>query len=163
MYRTLGFVFAAMLFATPAQGAKMYKWIDDRGVTHFSTRQPPRVNSDKTRLQGGTVSEPKSASELARIKRQDLTNPGWQGCQSDLCQLVQQIDSNCQTSFCSRAKRYSNGCTSATCLTKKLAFESDMRGRVAARKDLRQQQAVNASAVPTAPAPPPPPAPRNHD
>jgi hypothetical protein len=161
MYRTLVFVFTAMLFATAAHGAKTYKWVDDRGVTHFSTRQPPRVNSDKTRLQGGAVSQPKSASELARIKRQDLTNPGWQGCQSDLCQLVQRIDANCQTSFCSRAKRYSSGCTTAVCLTKKLAFESDMRGRVAAQKDLRKQQAVNASATPTAPAAAP--ASRNDD
>lgn len=162
MYRTLVFVFSAMLFATAAQGAKTYKWVDDRGVTHFSTRQPPRVNSDKTRLQGGSVTDPRSdAEQLARIKRKDLTNPGWQGCQSDLCQLVQQIDSACRTSFCSRAKRYSKGCTTATCLTKKLAFQSDMQGRVTAQKRLRQQQAINASTAPT--APPPPPASRNHD
>jgi hypothetical protein len=158
MYRTLVFAFAAMLFATAVQAAKTYMWKDDRGITHFSTRQPPRSNSDKTRLQGGAVAEPGSESDsqpLARIKRKDLINPGWQGCKSSLCRLVQQIDSNCQTSLCSRAKRYSNGCTSAACLTKKLAFESDVQGRVATQNGLRQQQAIDASAAPTAPEPEP--------
>ena len=154
MYRTLVFVLAAMLFTTAAQAAKMYKWVDDNGVTHYSTRQPPRENSDKTQLQGGSVTQPRSGTQsqsMPRIERTDLTNAGWQGCQSSLCQLVQRIDSDCQTSFCSRAKLYSNDCTSAGCLTKKLAFEKDMQNRLAAQNELRQQQAINANATPTAP------------
>lgn len=154
MCRLTILLLAAMLTTTAAQAAKMYKWVDDKGVTHFSTRQPPRMNADKTKLQGGAVDQPRANSEsqeLARIKRKDLDNPGWQGCQSSLCQLVQRIDAGCQTSFCSRAKQYSKGCTSATCLTKKLAFEKDMQTRVKIQNDLRQQQAINASATPAAP------------
>jgi hypothetical protein len=155
MYRTLVFVLAAMLFTTAAQAAKMYKWVDGNGVTHFSTRQPPRESSDKSRLQGGNLSPPRTSmesQELARIKRKNLAHPGWQGCQSSLCQLVRRIDSDCQTSFCSRAKHYSKACTSAACLTKKLAFEADMQDRVTAQNELRQPQAVNANATPAAPA-----------
>ena len=160
MYRSVVFVLAAMLFATAVQAAKMYKWVDENGVTHFSTRQPPRQNTDKSQLQGGAVMKQESESttgseSTTAIKRKDLMNSGWEGCQSSLCQLVKQIDSDCQTSFCSRAKHYSDECTSAGCLTKKLAFESDVQGRVAAQNGLRQQQAIDASAAPTAPAPEP--------
>ncbi len=149
------FILAIFLAVSAAEAAQMYKWVDENGVIHFSSRQPPRENTDKTRLQGGTTTEPRPSNEsgeLANIKRKDFANPGWQGCASSLCQLVQRIDSDCQTSFCSRAKLYSNGCTSATCQTKKLTFEKDMKNRLAAQNALRQQQAINANTTPTAPA-----------
>ena len=151
MYRSVLMVLAAMLFATAVQAAKMYKWVDENGVTHFSTRQPPRQNADKTQLQGGTTAQPKPETTTPGITRRDLLNPGWEGCQSSLCQLVQQIDSDCQTSYCSRAKHYSNNCTSSGCLTKKLVFEKDMQDRVATQNQQRQQQAINANTTPTAP------------
>jgi len=97
MYRSVVFVLAAMLFATAVQAAKMYKWVDENGVTHFSTRQPPRQNTDKSQLQGGAVMKQESESttgseSTTAIKRKDLMNSGWEGCQSSLCQLVKQID-----------------------------------------------------------------------
>ena len=88
---------------------------------------------------------------MTEITRKDLMNSGWTGCESSLCQLVKQIDSDCQTSFCSRAKHYSKECTSAGCLTKKLAFEKDMQNRVALHNQHLKKQAINANATPTAP------------
>jgi hypothetical protein len=145
----------ATLMSGVAHATKMYKWVDENGVTHFSTRQPPRVNTDTTKLQGGNLEQPRvstESSELTKVKRQELINTGWQGCDSAICQLVQQIDQDCQTSFCSRAKHYSDNCTSVGCQTKKLAFEKDMRDRVAERNRLLQQQAINANSVPVPPA-----------
>ena len=160
IYRSIILLLTVVLTTTAAEAAKMYKWVDENGVTNFSTRQPPRQNADKTKLQGGALTEPRSDTEsrnLARIKRKDLANSGWQGCKGSLCRLVQEIDPDCNTSFCSRAKRYSNECTSASCLTKKLAFEKEMRDRLAARNELalRQRQAINAKATPTEPDRPP--------
>jgi hypothetical protein len=155
MQRFTVFILAALLAVSAAEAAKMYKWVDENGVTHFSSRQRPRQNADKTQLQGGTTTQPRTGTEsgnLANIKRKDFANPGWQGCASSLCQLVQQIDPDCQTSFCSRAKHYSDECTSAVCQTKKLTFEKDMQDRLAAQNALRQPQAINANATPTAPA-----------
>ncbi len=155
MQRFTVFILATFLAVSAAEAAKMYKWVDENGVTHFSSRQPPRENADKTRLQGGTTTQPRTSTEsgnLANIKRIDLSNPGWRGCTSSLCQLVRQIDPDCQTSFCSRAQHYSDGCTSAVCQTKKLTFEKEMQDRLEAQNALRQQQAINANATPTAPA-----------
>lgn len=97
-------------------------------------------------------SESRSQTDsTTKITRKDLMNSGWEGCESSLCQLVKQLDSDCQTSFCSRAKRYSNECASAGCLTKKLAFEKDMQNRVALHNKHLKKQAINANATPTAP------------
>jgi hypothetical protein len=156
MQRFTVFILATFLAVSAAEAGKMYKWVDEKGVTHFSSRQPPRENTDKTRLQGGKATPPRISTEpedLANIKRKDFANPGWQGCASSLCRLVQQIDPKCQTSFCSRAKLYSNGCTSAACQTKKLTFKKEMQDRLAAQNAPRQQQAINANATPTPTAP----------
>lgn len=154
MYRSMIILLTAALFATAAEAAKMYKWVDENGVTHFSTRQPPRENTDKTQLQGGNLNQPSAGTEsqsLAKIKRKDLSGGKWEGCASQLCQLVQEFDPGCETTYCSRAKSYSSNCTSAGCQTKKLAFERDVQDRIETQEKLRQQQAINANAVPTAP------------
>jgi hypothetical protein len=155
MYRSIVFLLTALVVSTGAQAAKTYTWVDENGVTHFSTRQPPRENADQTKLQGGSVTQPRTSAEseeLAKIRRQNLRSSGWQDCDSSLCQLVEQIDPNCETSFCSRAKQYSSDCASMGCQTKKLAFEKDMRDRLAAQTELQNRQAINANATPTAPA-----------
>jgi hypothetical protein len=152
MQRFTVFILATFLAVSAAEAGKMYKWVDEKGVTHFSSRQPPRETTDKTRLQGGKATPPRIDTEpedLANIKRKDFANPGWRGCASSLCQLVRQVDPKCQTSFCSRAKLYSDGCTSATCQIKKLTFEKEMQDRLEAQNTLRQQQAINANATPT--------------
>jgi len=154
MYRPMVILLAAALFATAAEAAKMYKWVDENGVTHFSTRQPPRENSDKTRLQGGNLNQAPAGAEsqgLANIKRKDLSGAKWAECNSQLCQLVQDFDPGCETTYCSRAKSYSGNCTSAGCQTKKLAFERDVQNRLETQEKLRQQQAINANVVPAAP------------
>lgn len=154
MYRPIVILLAAVLTTSAAHAVKMYKWVDENGVTHFSTRQPPRQNADKTKLQGGKLDQPQPSTEsqgLAKIKRKDLQSSAWQKCNSSLCQLVQEFDPGCKTSYCSRAKHFSNACTSAACQTKRLAFERDVQDRLAARKQLREQQAINANTTPTAP------------
>ena len=154
MSRLIILVLTALIATTVAEAAKMYRWVDENGVTHFSTRQPPRPNADTTQLQGGSLKSLGEAAESeqpAKIQRQQLDTSTWQGCDSSLCQLVRQIDPDCRTSFCSRAKSYSEDCTSAGCLTKKLAFEKEMQDRLAAKNELRQGQAINANATPAPP------------
>jgi len=154
MYRLIIVVLTALIATNVAQAAKMYRWVDENGVTHFSTRQPPRQNADKTQLQGGRLKSLGSSTEsdqTAKIQRQQLGTSNWQECDSSLCQLVRQIDPDCQTSFCSRAKTYSNDCSSAGCLSKKVAFEKEMQDRLSAQNELRQGQAINANVTPVAP------------
>ena len=155
MYRLIVTLMAAALIASAAHAAKMYRWVDERGVTHFSTHQPPRPNADQTRLKGGSLNQPRpsiESQELTKIERADLEDSTWGDCYSSLCQTVRQIDPDCRTSYCSRAKTYSNDCTSAGCLTKKVAFEQEMRERLAAQEELRQRGAIKADATPVAPA-----------
>jgi hypothetical protein len=156
MYRLTALLLMTFLAVSAAQAGKTYTWVDEKGVTHFSTRPPPSEHTDSTRLKGGSVNKPPPDSEtgeLAKIKKVDLQNSGWKGCASSLCKLVQQFDPGCKTSYCSRAKRYSEKCRTAGCLTKKIAFEKEVQDRIAAKNELRQQQAINANTTPTPPPP----------
>jgi hypothetical protein len=38
---------AAVLAALPAAGQTMYKWVDEKGVTHFSHEPPPDAKTEK--------------------------------------------------------------------------------------------------------------------
>ena len=154
MFRLIAVPLALLLTISTAHAAKTYQWVDENGVTHFSTHQPPGEHTDQTRLKGGSLTQPRPSTEsrqLENIKGANLRGGGWRGCSSSLCELVGQIDPGCQTSFCSQAKRYSDNCTSATCLTKKLTFEKDMQDRLATQNELRKYQAINANAVPAPP------------
>lgn len=148
-------VLVAAVPGTAVDAAKMYKWVDENGVTHFSTRKPPGQKTDKTKLQGGNLNAPRESTEskdLARIKRKDLTGTGWKDCDSSLCQLTQQLDPGCETSYCSRARHYSENCSSAACVTKRLAFKREVEDKLALKEQLREQQAINANTTPTPPA-----------
>ena len=154
MYRLIVSLMAALLISSAAHAVKTYRWVDEHGVTHFSTRQPPRPNDDKTRLKGGSLNQPRPSLEsqdLTKVERADLQDSSWENCYSSLCQTVRQIDPDCRTSYCSRAKTFSNDCKSAGCLTKKVAFEQEMRDRLAAQEQLRQGGAINADTTPVAP------------
>ena len=155
MLRLIAVSLAATLALSAAHAAKMYKWVDEHGVTHFSTRPPPNADSDRTTLKGGSVMRERdtgSSGELANIDRVNLGGSDWNGCESSLCRLVQQLDPGCNTSYCGRAKSFSNNCTSASCQTKKLVFESDVRKRIADQDAVRRGQAINANETPTPPA-----------
>lgn len=150
----MALLLTTFLAVSAAQAAKTYKWVDDKGVTHFSTRPPPNQHTDKSRLKGGSVQQPSpdtQSDDIAKIKRVDLQNSGWKGCASSLCRLVQQIDPECKTSYCSRAKQYTESCRSATCRVKKIAFEKEVEDRIAQKNELRQPRAINANTVPTPP------------
>ena len=149
----MALLLALALCAPAAQAAKTYKWVDENGVTHFSTRQPPRENSDTTRLQGGNLNQLPAGSEAASpgLQREDLNASTWEDCGSSLCRLVRRLDPQCRTSYCSRAKHFSADCTSLGCQTKRLAFEREVQDKLDAQAELRRQQAINANTVPTAP------------
>ena len=147
---------AALIALAAAQATlagQMYKWVDERGVTHYSTSPPPTATEDDTKLKGGSVlRKPRTDSDdLARLNRVNLGGADWDGCDSSLCRLVQQLDPGCSTSYCSRAKSFSDSCTSAACQTKMLVFESDVRNRIAEKDALRERQAINANETPTPP------------
>lgn len=155
MLRLIVVLLAAALAVSTAQAAKMYKWVDKNGVTHFSTRPPPSKNADHTKLKGGSLLRPHESiesQELAKVNRVNLGGSDWDGCASSLCQLVQELDPGCETSYCSRAKSFSESCTSAACQSKRLVFESDVRKRIEQRDALRRQQAINANETPVPPA-----------
>lgn len=141
----------ALLVSPAVHAAKMYRWVDENGVTHYSTRKPPPENADQDRLKGGTLSprDTPSPSELADIEKRDLYNRGWEGCLSELCSIVRQLDPQCASSYCSQAKRFSKNCTSVSCRASKLGFQREMEERLAVKRRQEQGSGTFRSAAPS--------------
>ena len=153
---------ALCLVVTTAEAAQMYRWVDENGVTHYSFKRPDQGTGDQPELKGG---QPQAApggftgsdSGISNGPKR-LIHGGWQGCASDLCSLVRQIDPDCSSHYCSDAKRYSDECRSVTCQANKLAFEREMRDRVQRAIELRSR-VPTPKLVPEPPRPSAPPAP----
>ncbi len=50
---------AALLFSSVALSQTMYKWVDEKGVTHFSETPPPDGKADAKKIQVKPVGEEK--------------------------------------------------------------------------------------------------------
>jgi S1-C subfamily serine protease len=55
--------FAFLVFGTLAFAGKVYKWVDERGVVHFSDRQPNELEKVKGTLEEREVKEPLPSDE----------------------------------------------------------------------------------------------------
>lgn len=53
---------AAILFVSPLSAAEVHKWVDENGVTHYSSRKPDHVEAEKLSLPPQT---PKAAQGAA--------------------------------------------------------------------------------------------------
>jgi len=60
--RPQALLFALLAVATAASGAGVYRWVDEKGVTHFSELPPPGQQAPKPRKPPEVPSQPQPAS-----------------------------------------------------------------------------------------------------
>ncbi len=53
--RILASGLAALVLALPAAAADFYKWVDDKGVTHYSSEPPPNSKSQQVRIEESVI------------------------------------------------------------------------------------------------------------
>jgi glutaredoxin len=82
-------VLAAALLCVGAASAQVYKWKDDKGVTHYSDQPPPPSTPARTRVEvksfstGSAVELPPELAEVARNRPVTLyTTSQCEGCNS---------------------------------------------------------------------------------
>jgi glutaredoxin len=85
----------AMLLCAGTAGAQVYKWKDDKGVTHYSDQPPPPTTPAKTRVEvksfstGGAVELPPELAGPARDRPVTLyTTNQCEGCTSGRAMLM---------------------------------------------------------------------------
>ncbi len=62
MYRLI-ILLLALIASTTSYAQKMYKWVDDQGVTHYTSSRPPAdQEADKVSIRRAPPAQPKSAS-----------------------------------------------------------------------------------------------------
>ena len=55
MNRFAAITVIALLVSPAVEAAQMYRWVDENGVTHFSTKRPPQKNAEQLELRGKEV------------------------------------------------------------------------------------------------------------
>ena len=85
----------ALLLCAGTAGAQVYKWKDDKGVTHYSDQPPPPSAPARTKVEvksfggGGTVDLPPLLADAARNNPVTLYTTGQcQGCDSGRAMLI---------------------------------------------------------------------------
>jgi S1-C subfamily serine protease len=56
------FLLVVLVFASPSAGGKIYKWVDEKGVVHFSDRGPESTDMIKGAIEERDLVEPSSAT-----------------------------------------------------------------------------------------------------
>jgi hypothetical protein len=143
----------ALLASSAVHATQMYRWVDENGVTQFSYKRPPQKNAEQLELKGGnpgttSANADKAPSGVATVIKRELYNKGWEGCITEICETVRQLDPACTSSFCSQAKRFSKNCTSVSCRAKKLGFKREMEERLAFKRKQQQGSRTFSTAAP---------------
>ena len=124
-------VITLLVTVYPAHSVGLYKWVDENGVTHYS--ESPPIGRKAQDVMVERVEPPPDMPVDGKVSSPWIPDGGadpWDGCSSDLCNLVKPLDPRCETRDCEDAKRLSDGCTSVVCLAERSEFEDRMLARM---------------------------------
>jgi hypothetical protein len=101
-----------LLGSAPLAFAQAYKWVDDKGVTHYGDKPP--AQSPATQVAPSASSGPSGSSDAPR---------GFGECRSQACEKVSRVDPTCRTSLCREAMSLPDDCHTITCQGKRAELD----------------------------------------
>lgn len=134
--------------------AQVYKWVDERGVTHYGQR-PPAGNQPARQMPSAPPPAPAPASASvapAAAPAPQSRLPGAQkndnaaafaSCRSRACTSVRRVDPECKTSLCTEALALPDECSTISCQGRR----SELDKQVAAQQKSAAAKAQRASAA----------------
>ena len=101
---------------------QVYKWVDERGVTHYGER-PPSAQS-ATQLRSAPAAAPAPAPEAPRSSAGAAAAPtgnaaAFASCKSRACNSVRRVDPDCRSSYCTEALALPDECTTISCQSRR--------------------------------------------
>lgn len=127
----------AVLGFAPLAVGQAYKWVDDKGVTHYGDK-PPGQNP-ATRVAPSTSSGPSTSSDAPR---------GFNECRSQACAKVSRVDPTCRTSLCQEAMSLPDDCHTITCQGKRAELDKRIAQMDAAKRGSTTQRSTTPSTTP---------------
>ena len=141
-FRSVVLGFAVLGFAPFALG-QAYKWVDDKGVTHYGDKPPaqkPATEVAPPTSPGGSA--PGAAAASGDPPRR------FSECVSQACEKVSRVDPTCRTSLCQEAMSLPDNCHTITCQAKRAEIEK----RIAQMDQAKRDSAARATQRSTTPS-----------
>ncbi|MGH9579249.1 MAG: DUF4124 domain-containing protein, partial [Terriglobales bacterium] len=107
-----------------------YKWVDDKGVTHYGDKPPaqkPATEVAPPPSPGGSA--PGGAAVAGDPPRR------FSECVSQACEKVFRVDPTCRTSLCQEAMSLPDNCHTITCQAKRAEIEKRIAQMDQAKRD----------------------------
>ena len=120
---------AVVGFAPLAVG-QAYKWVDDKGVTHYGDK-PPAQNPA---TQVAPPTSPGGSAPGGAVGSGDPPRR-FNQCVSQACEKVARVDPTCRTSLCQEAMMLPDDCHSITCQGKRAEIEKRIAQMDQAKRD----------------------------
>jgi len=115
--------------------AQVYKWVDERGVTHYGQR-PPSARS-ATQLRSTPAPAPVAPQSSAAEVPHGGNAEAFASCKSRACNSVRRIDPDCRSSYCTEALALPDECTTISCQSRRAELDK----RVAKSQQARASRA----------------------
>jgi len=115
--------------------AQVYKWVDERGVTHYGQRPPSAQSGVRTlREPPPAMAAPATHASPTSIASRPAKPRGsaaaFASCKSRACASVRRVDPQCKSSLCTEALALPDECSTIACQGRR----SDLDKRVAKRQ-----------------------------
>jgi hypothetical protein len=134
-FRSVVLGLAVLGFAPFALG-QAYKWVDDKGVTHYGDKPPAQNPATQ-------VAPPTSSAAPAPTAGAGSSDPPsrFSECRSQACESVWRVDPTCRTSLCQEAMSLPDDCHTITCQAKR----AEIKKRVAQIDQAKRDSAARSA------------------
>jgi len=115
--------------------AQVYKWVDERGVTHYGQRPPDKQPA--AQMQGAPPPRAAASATTAAPAAPRPSVPGgassdaaaFATCKSRACASVRRVDPDCRTSLCTEALALPDECSTIACQGRRAELEKRVAQR----------------------------------
>jgi hypothetical protein len=145
-FRSVVLGLAVLGFAPLALG-QAYKWVDDKGVTHYGDKPPAQKSATQV-----APSTPPGASAPGAAAASGDPPRAFNDCVSQACEKVSRVDPTGRTSLCQEAMSLPDNCHTITCQAKRAEIEKRIAQIDQAKRDAAAR-ATQRSTTPSATQP----------
>jgi len=130
----------AVLGFAPLAAGQAYKWVDDKGVTHYGDKPPAQRPATEV---APPISPGGSAAGSAAVAGDPPRR--FSECVSQACEKVSRVDPTCRTSLCQEAMSLPDNCHSITCQAKRAEIEKRIAQMDQAKRDSAARSAQRST------------------
>lgn len=135
--------------------AQVYKWVDERGVTHYGQRPPSTQSGARVLREPAPPAVAAPATDAAPTSvgsRPATPVPGsnaaaFATCRSRACNSVRRVDPDCRSSQCTEALALPDECSTISCQSRRSDLDKRVRKQLSVAEARARPKSKNSDIV----------------